>query len=98
MLALDGLAAMDGFLEDNQFRFPLNPTFLYCIAARIHQLYPDYHRGFDFTLVPTDQPSHLMRFAVFVQKLKTLKVSRLSQILPPSSFLLSFGLFHDFSV
>lgn len=53
----------------------MNATFMYCISTRIPQLYPDYHRGYDFTLVPTDQPSHILRFAVFVQKLKTLKIS-----------------------
>ena len=62
-------------MEDGQFKFPMNATFMYCISTRIPQLYPDYHRGYDFTLVPTDQPSHLLRFAVFVQKLKTLKIS-----------------------
>jgi len=69
------LNVIDGFLEEGQFKFPMNATFLYCIGTRIPQVYPDYHRGYDFTLVPTDQPAHILRFAVLVQKLKTLKVS-----------------------
>ena len=54
------LNVIDGFLEEGQFKFPMNATFLYCIGTRIPQVYPDYHRGYDFTLVPTDQPAHIL--------------------------------------
>ena len=82
MLAQEGIASPDGYIDEGQFKFPMNPTFMYCISSRLLQLYPDYHKGYEFTLVPSEYPSHILRFAVFVQKLRTLKVGFLSFVFP----------------
>jgi len=57
------------------FKFPLNPTFMYCLDVRLHQVIPQYEAGFDLQEYQTERMYGLATLFRAVQAMPTLKIS-----------------------